>query len=468
MELVMTKEISTEVKLAYVGGGSLNWAHVLMADLIHDGTISGEIRLYDLDIAAAERNAVIGNRLSQAHGVDIRYVVSSTLQDALTGTDFVVISILPGSFDDMAHDIELPRVAGIRQAVGDTVGPGGFVRAMRAIPAMAEIAHAIQKYSPKAFVCNLTNPMSVLTGTLYAVFPEIRAWGECHEVTKLRHIIAWLANQKGKGKAVGFRDVQMNVLGINHFTFVDRATVDGEDFLPEYLAFAASHMEKGWREVPLDPANEYHRYFEDMNRVKFDLSARFGIAAAAGDRHLAEFLPMNWYLANVEDWGFGLTPVVFRNRERLEKQAAAKKVDMSGETPILQPASEEALVGQIKALTKGDVLVVNANMPNRGQMDGFAPGTIVETNVMFSGLGIQPIFAGRLPAAVEALVKPHAERQTALVRAVLEGDVEALEGLFLTDPLVRYLPPEKASSLLRSMVTATANRLPEKLRTLTN
>ena len=45
-----------------------------------------------------------------------------------------------------------------------------------------------------------------------------------------------------------------------------------------------------------------------MNRVKFDLTSRLGIAAAAGDRHLAEFVPPNWYLNNASDWKFGLTP----------------------------------------------------------------------------------------------------------------------------------------------------------------
>ncbi|HEY4201715.1 MAG TPA: alpha-galactosidase, partial [Devosiaceae bacterium] len=187
----MTDAVKAEISLAYVGGGSLNWARTLMADLVHDGAITGEIRLFDLDVPAAQRNVDLGNRYSEAHGLKLRYSVATSLPEALQGADFVVISILPGTFDDMANDLDLPAAAGIRQSVGDTVGPGGFVRAMRAIPAMAEIAEAIRTHSPNAYVCNLTNPMSVLTGTLYAVFPGIRAWGECHEVTKLRRLVAW-------------------------------------------------------------------------------------------------------------------------------------------------------------------------------------------------------------------------------------------------------------------------------------
>jgi len=457
---------SSEITLAYIGGGSLNWAQVLMADLIHDGTIGGEVRLYDIDAAAAHRNAVLGNRLSQGHGAPLRYVVSRSLADALKDADFVVISILPGSFDDMAQDVELPAAEGIRQSVGDTVGPGGFVRAMRAIPEMAVIAEAIRSHCPHAFVCNLTNPMSVLTGTLHAVFPEIRAWGECHEVTKLRHIVAWLANREEGADRYGFRDVEINVLGINHFTFVDRAFVGDRDWLPSYLAFARAHRESGWRPTPLDPTDEEQRYFEDVNRVKFDLATRFGIAAAAGDRHLAEFLPARWYLDEAEAWGFGLTPVAFRRRDRAAKQAAARAAEASGETPSLPPASEEALVAQIRALTRGETLVVNANLPNRGQLEGFAPGTIVETNAIFSGVGVRAVHAGRLPPAVEALVRPHADRQSALVAAVLAGDGATLEGLFLSDPLTAQLGPDRGACLFRAMVAATSDRLPQALRRL--
>lgn len=45
-----------------------------------------------------------------------------------------MISILPGTFDEMESDVHLPERYGIYQSVGDTVGPGGLVRALRTIP----------------------------------------------------------------------------------------------------------------------------------------------------------------------------------------------------------------------------------------------------------------------------------------------------------------------------------------------
>jgi len=465
LDIAMQKtEYTRPVTIAYVGGGSLNWATKLMGDLAQDGTVPATVRLYDLDHAAAERNARIGARYAarSAGAAPVTYTAERTLEAVLTGADIVVISILPGSFEDMANDIAIPERYGIRQSVGDTVGPGGFVRAMRAIPMIAEIGRAIARHCPEAYVCNLTNPMSVLTGTLYAAFPEIRAWGSCHEVIKTRKIMAYLANRHAGEVIYGYRDAKVNVLGINHFTFVDRAAVGGVDMMPAYLDFAREHLAAGWRDSPLDPANEHDGYFTDSFRVKFDLSLRFGIAAAAGDRHLVEFLPQGWYLDDHAAWKFGLTPVEFRMRERQEKVDYADALDRGAELPPAM-ASEEAIVEQIKALLGGPEHVSNVNLPNQGQLSGFAEGTIVETNARFSALGIQPIVAGRLPPALELLVKPHAERQSALVDAVLSDEADALLPLFVSDPLVAALPQDKATRLFREMVTATQHRLPETL-----
>ena len=453
----------TEIRIAYVGGGSLNWAPVLMADLAAHGGLAGEVRLHDIDPAAAERNAGLGARHAAETGTALRYRAEPDLGRALDGADVVVISILPGTFAAMAADIEIPARYGIRQSVGDSVGPGGFVRALRAIPMMARIAEAIGEHAPEAHVCNLTNPMSVLTGTLYATFPGIRAWGECHEVTKLRSLAAWLGNRRRPGHGYTHRDVQVNVLGINHFTFVDAIRLDGMDLMADYLDFAARHLDRGWREAPIDAGDEKQRLFEDINRVKFDLARRYGIAAAAGDRHLAEFLPQADYLAEAESWGFALTPVDWRVRDRDARIALLG--DLAAGRGALPPArrSAEAFLDQIAALVTGGLHVSNANMPNRGQIEGLPEGAIVETNVAFSGLGPQPVLAGRLPAALEPLVADHAARQSALVAAMAAGDHGALYPLFAADPALAGLEPRGRRKMFVEMLAATADWLPETL-----
>jgi alpha-galactosidase len=230
--------------------------------------------------------------------------------------------------------------------------------------------------------------------------------------------------------------------------------------MPDYLDFAREHRLSGWRPVPLDPEDEFQRYFEDLNKVKFDLACRFGIAAAAGDRHLAEFVPQSWYLDRHEAFSFGLTPVEYRRRDLAAKKARAKGLEEGGELPPIVP-SDEAVVDQINALVGGAAHVSNVNMPNNGQVANLPPGAIVETNARFSGLGIQPLLAGRLPPSLELIVRPHAERQTALVSAVLDHRWDDLAALFVSDPLVAPIGPDKGLQMYREMVEATALYLPE-------
>ncbi|MFK7943567.1 MAG: alpha-galactosidase [Paracoccaceae bacterium] len=454
---------SLPVRIAYVGGGSLNWAMALMSDLAFDRRLKAHVCLYDIDHDAAKRNAEIGARYADvSHGVPATYEACEALQEALTGADIVVISILPGAFADMAQDIEIPARYGVPQAVGDTVGPGGFLRALRAIPMMAQIANAIKDHAPDAFVCNLTNPMSVLTDTIYQVFPTVKAWGECHEVTKIRTQVAWIANQAAGYDVFDHRDVLVNVLGINHFTFVDAIFLDDHDMLPAYKRFVADHAATGWAQSETrDP--EKARYFGSCNLVAFDMLGRFGVAGAAGDRHLAEFLPVADYLADPEDWGFALTPVDYRIRDREARIKRAEDM-RSGKAPVEAKRSDEALTDQIAAVMGGGSFVSNVNLPNRGQLEGLPQGAIVETNAVFDNQGVRPLPAGRLPEALEAIVVDHASRQTALVAAVLAEDRAALFPLFRSDPLVRHLGGEDARRMYDEMVMATAKLIPEALR----
>lgn len=91
------------ISIAYIGGGSRGWAWTFMTDLALEPQLKGTVRLYDIDHEASKRNEKIGNDLKNDERClsDFTYVSVNTLQKALTGADFVVISILPGTFDEM-------------------------------------------------------------------------------------------------------------------------------------------------------------------------------------------------------------------------------------------------------------------------------------------------------------------------------------------------------------------------------
>ncbi|NLJ90803.1 MAG: alpha-glucosidase/alpha-galactosidase, partial [Clostridiales bacterium] len=316
----------TDINIAYIGGGSRGWAWTFMKDLALEPRLSGTIRLYDIDEQAAKSNEIIGNKISQMDEACGKwdYVTTSSLEEALSGADFVVISILPGTFDEMEVDVHYPERLGIYQSVGDTVGPGGIMRSLRTIPMIADIANGIKKYSPNAWVINYTNPMSICIKTLYKVFPEIKAFGCCHEVFGTQKVLKDIVEETLGLDNIDRSEIHVNVLGINHFTWFDSASYKGIDLFDLYREYIEKNYEVGLERHDENWANNS---FDCAHRVKFDLFKNYGLIAAAGDRHLAEFMPGDIYLKDpdtVRGWKFGLTTVKWRKedlKKRLEESA---------------------------------------------------------------------------------------------------------------------------------------------------
>ncbi len=447
--------------IAYIGGGSRGWAWNFMKDLGLDPQMEGLVRLYDIDPDAAEKNCRIGSMISghpeaKAHW---RYEVSLTLAEALRGADIIVISILPGSFAHMRSDVHWPEKYGVWQSVGDTAGPGGLLRALRTVPMFEEIAMAIREYAPRAWVINYTNPMSVCMNTLYAVYPDIRAFGCCHEVFGTQTLLAQMLEDMEGISGLTRRDIFTGVTGINHFTFLYSASYRGMDLFPLYERFARKYRETGFLKGKDD--NWMNNFFECSHRVKFDLFLRYGLIAAAGDRHLAEFMPP-WYLKDPDTakaWGFSLTTVDWREEDlkaRLHKRAAL----LSGKEPVDMKGSGEEGHLLIKALLGLGDMVSNVNIPNRGQIPNLPGGAAVEVNAYFSRDAIAPMHAGPLPAGLDALISRHALSQQAVVQAALHCDRNLALNILLNDPQMSRVDPSDAEQMLDEMIGNTIDILP--------
>ena len=454
----------TDLKIAYIGGGSRGWAWTFMTDLSMDDSLSGTIRLYDIDESASKNNEIIGNQLSAREDTigKWKYETSSSLKDALTGCDFAVISILPGTFDEMASDVHLPERLGIYQSVGDTAGPGGMIRALRTIPMFVTIAEAIKEYAPKAWVINYTNPMSLCVKTLYHVFPEIKAFGCCHEVFGTQKVLKGICEEFLGLKDVERKDIHVNVLGINHFTWFDQASYKGIDLFPVYRDYIDSHYEECYNEPDKNWANST---FECAHRLKFDLFRRYGLIAAAGDRHLAEFMPGEEYLKDPEttkSWKFNLTTVAWRKEDlktRLEKSHRL----VTGEEKIeLKPSGEEGIL-LIKSLCGLERTISNVNIPNTYlQIPNLPADAIVETNAAFDRDSIKPIVAGIIPENVLELIKPHVDNHERILNAALTCDRSLVYDAFLADPLVKgRATEEEIKTLVDDMIANTISYLPD-------
>ena len=434
------KDSVSGIRIAYIGGGSRGWAWGLMSDLVSCGDISGDVYLYDIDQEAADKNEIIGNMYNSVEGAKSRWNYHSvhSAAEALTGADFVVISILPGTFDEMESDVHEPEKYGIYQSVGDTSGPGGIIRAMRTVPMFEEIAENIKKYAPNAWVINYTNPMTLCTKTLYRVFPEIKAFGCCHEVFGTQKFLALVVKEAlGLEEDIPRSDIKINVVGVNHFTWLTKASWRHVDIFPLYREYCKKYPDGKPFDGPVDK-NWMNNSFASNEKVKMELFMRYGCIAAAGDRHLSEFCEGKWYLENPErvaEMHFGLTPVSWR-KKNLEKLLNRRADILSGVRPLaIKPTGEDG-VNQIRALLGLNDFVTNVNIPNVGQIPDLPLGAVVETNARFCSDSVTPVMAGKLPKTIYPLIARVCGQQEALDQAIAARDLEAIFAVFVNDPLV--------------------------------
>lgn len=441
----------TNLKIAYIGGGSRMWARTLMTDLALEPDLSGRVELYDIDFQAAKTNETLGNWIgTQPEACSHwQYTAVETLSQALQGADFVIISIQPGPFETMAHEIAVAEKYGMYFPVGDTIGVPGLMRGVRSAITFAGFAREIATYSPDAWVINYTNPMTICTRTLTKVVPELKVFGCCHEVFGTQNILAELVQSYLNLPTKPSRDeIRVNVLGINHFTWIDAAQyreVDLLELLREHIREPGILRPYTRREV-----EEQNNYFYDARQIKFELFKRYGILAAAGDRHLAEFVP--GFTTSPEElfrWGVIRTPVSYRIKtwENIGRQVPQI---ISGEIPFtLKPSDEEAVL-QIKALLGLGDLITNVNRKNVGQMVNLPLDVVVETNARFSRDRVEPIAAGALPPGVQTLVATHLQNQEMIVEAALTGNEEHAFQAVFNDPCIT-VPIDKAWQMFQEI-----------------
>lgn len=442
-----------EIRIAYLGGGSRAWARNLMQDLALSGIFSGELRLYDIDHQAAERNVEVARQIFGRPEARTKFRVRAVrrLGDCLRGADFVVLSIEPGPIEAREADLEIPEAYGILQPVGDTTGPGGIVRALRALPVYAEFAEAIMERCPEAWVINYTNPMTLCTRIMDAVAPGIRVFGCCHEVFGTQKRLAGLVEKWFEVPAVAREEIRVDVTGVNHFTWVTEARWRGENLMARLRAHVADEAVFADATAFSRSQRKAGKWFGSRGLVSLDLLRRFGALGAAGDRHLVEFVP--WYvrdLRTLHRWGVICTPYSYR-------QARTKQKDLPPETYGTRPltASGEEGVRQMAALVGLGDLVTNVNLPNRGQAPDLPLGAVVETNAAFGAGSISPLTANPLPPGARTLVQRVVDVQERVLEAALERDLSLAREALLCDPLVT-LPTETAMEMFTAMTAHEA------------
>ncbi len=446
------------MKVTIIGGGSYQWSPKLMADLLGTPSLAGvEIALMDIDPAPLPRMEALFHKLDDALGARATVTTTTDRRRALEGADFVVVTISTGGFASMAVDIDVPAKYGIRQSVGDTVGPGGINRSLRNVPVLASIAGDVHELCPDAWLLNITNPLTCLTRAAHVEAP-VKAIGLCHEVGNFCLDLAIALGLPGEA-------VRPTVAGVNHFPIITELRIAGADGF-EVLAELVADLGGADRLVAppgAPPAEPFSKLdFARRHPLSLSLLDRFGALPAAGDRHVAEFVP--WVLTEEsgwgEAWGIELTPISVREEHQAGFVADVEGW-LAGTKPLETWASGEMVAPVIDSILTGTRRELPLNLPNDGQCADLRPGAVVESMCVVDGDGVRGRDAATVPEPFASLLQRHVAVQELAVRAALDGDRRLALTAVALDPLAGRGDLRAIEAMVDDLIAGTAAWLPQ-------
>jgi len=328
----------------------------------------------------------------------------------------------------------------------ETVGPGGIAFALRTLPAMREVAVAVDRHAPDAWLINFTNPAGIITEALQEIVGD-RAIGICDSPD---HLCLEVADALG----VPADELAFDYGGLNHLGWLIAARHAGRDLLPELLADdgriaklpAASLLgAERLRELGAVP-NEYLFYYEHAGQA----IDGFRRAGATRGQLLAESqagfysaVPSNPSDA-VRAWR---RAVHARNRSYMAEAREEEPAEaLEGEDDPPTGGYERAALAVMDGLSGVRPRVLILDVGNRGALPFLRESDVVEVPSVVDRAGARPLVTGELPAEARSLMSAVKEVERLTIRASAEGSrALALEALAL-HPLVPS--PEVAQRIL--------------------
>lgn len=260
------KEKEKMPKISFMGAGSFVFAKRLLEDIFSYPELrESEIILMDTDqkrlklISQWAGNVILKNKFS-TH-------LTSTLdrKEALKGADFVISMFDVGGLETRELDIKIPLKYKVPQAIGDTLGPGGFFKGLRLIPPLLELARNMEKICPQAFLLNYTNPMAINCRAVNRA-SKIKCVGLCHGLEHSKEFLAEILN-------VPYPELSSLAAGINHMTWLLTLEYKGKNLYPELK-----------RKIE-DPE------IFSLDPIRFELLKILGYFMTESSYHISEYLP---------------------------------------------------------------------------------------------------------------------------------------------------------------------------------
>ncbi|MDP9313232.1 MAG: alpha-glucosidase/alpha-galactosidase [Chloroflexota bacterium] len=427
-------------KIVLIGAGSTVFAKNLLGDIFSFPELAGSaISLFDIDAERLATSAIVARKVAQAVGAQPVVQATTDRRAALEGADYAICMIqVAGYQPGTVIDFEIPKRYGLRQTIGDTLGIGGVMRALRTVPVLLDICRDMEELCPQVTFLNYVNPMAMNCWAISRA-STIRTIGLCHSVQDTALTLS---------RDIGVPLAEINYLcaGINHVAFYLRFERDGQDLYP----LIRRVVEEG--RVP------------EANRVRYEVLQRLGYFVTESSEHFSEYTP--WFIKRdrpdlIERFNIPLDEYMRRSEGHIARWASLRQ-ELEGDTPLEVRRSPEYGSLIIHSMETGSPRVVYGNVPNHGLIDNLPQDCIVEVPCLVDKNGVQPTRVGKLPPQLAALMQTNINVQALTVEALVTGRREHVYHAAMLDPhTAAELDLDQIHALVDDLIAAHGSWLPQ-------
>ena len=409
------------MKITFMGAGSTVFARNVIGDCMCTEALRDSVfALYDIDATRLEESRTILEAMRETKGGYGKiecYLGVEQRKDALRGANFVVDAIQVGLYDPCTIiDFEVPKKYGLRQTIGDTLGIGGIMRALRTIPVLKDFADDMAEVCPDALFLNYTNPMAMLSGYMQRYTP-VKTVGLCHSVQSCSEDL--LRDLGMEDKLEGRKEL---IAGINHMGWLlEIKDKNGVDLYPEIKSRVDAYL--------ADP--------EKKNKVRMDYIKHFGYYCTESSEHNAEynmFYIKSKYPELIDRYNIPLDEYPRRCVNQIEGWKKEYKEML--ETGVKEHNRSNEYASHImESIVTGNPYKIGGNVLNTGHLITNLPeDACVEVPCLVDGYGVHPCHVGALPVQCAAMNMTNINVQLLTIEAAATLKKEHIYQAAMLDP----------------------------------
>lgn len=447
-------------KILILGAGSF-FTFKWIRDILNSPSPSeGTFALVDIDPKRLRISQKMAEKMVEEKNAKGWKVESATDRKKLMGgSDYIINTIEVSGIDTVKYDYEIPKKYGVDQCIGDTVGPGGVMKALRTLPSWMEILKDVERLSPDALILNYTNPMAMIT--LAAVeATELSVVGLCHSVQNTSRQLAEYAE-------IPYKEMRWKCGGINHMSWFTELKHGGTNLYPK-LRKRAQNPQIYWK----DP-------------VRFETMLQLGYFPTESSGHFSEYVPyfrkrpelIEKYCGKGYKGGSGFYAKSWPKWRKAKDKTMKKWIkgaEIEGDelenTPLeekdldLSRRSQEYASYIIEANTADRPFLFHGNVKNTCLIENLPKNGIVEVPVVVDKNGFHPCQFGKLPEHLASLNRSNMSLQRLVVRSILESNREKAIRAMMMDPLTAAVGSlEEIREMANELFEAEKDYLPDYL-----